>query len=55
MSDLRYAFRMLLKTPASASRAIFALALGIGATTAMFGVIYAFLLRPCLTRSRTSS
>ncbi|MBA2744061.1 MAG: ABC transporter permease [Chthoniobacterales bacterium] len=44
--DLRYACRILLKTPGFAAIAIIALALGIGATTAMFGVIYAFLLRP---------
>src|SRR6188768_68508 len=46
MTDLRYALRMLLKAPGFSATAIFALALGIGATTAMFGVIYAFLLRP---------
>ena len=45
-SDLRYAFRQLLKAPGFSATAIVALALGIGATTAMFGVIYAFLLRP---------
>jgi putative ABC transport system permease protein len=46
MTDLRYAFRQLLKSPSFSATAIFALALGIGATTAMFAVIYAFLLRP---------
>lgn len=46
MSDLRYAFRQLLKSPSFSATAIFALALGIGATTAMFAVLYAFLLRP---------
>ena len=46
MTDLRYAFRQLLKSPSFSGTAIFALALGIGATTAMFAVIYAFLLRP---------
>jgi putative ABC transport system permease protein len=46
MSDLRYAFRQLIKSPSFSATAIFALALGIGATTAMFAVIYAFLLRP---------
>jgi len=46
ITDLRYAFRQLLKSPSFSGTAIFALALGIGATTAMFAVIYAFLLRP---------
>src|SRR6476619_6573015 len=46
MSDLRYAFRQLIKSPSFSLTAIIALALGIGATTAMFAVIYAFLLRP---------
>ena len=46
MTDLRYAFRQLLKAPSFSATAIIALALGIGATTAMFAVIYAFLLRP---------
>ncbi|MEY2562839.1 MAG: hypothetical protein QOH88_1032 [Verrucomicrobiota bacterium] len=46
ISDLRYAFRQLIKSPSFSATAIFALALGIGATTAMFAVIYAFLLRP---------
>jgi len=46
MSDVRYAFRQLIKSPSFTATAIFALALGIGATTAMFAVIYAFLLRP---------
>lgn len=46
MSDLRYAFRQLIKAPSFSATAIIALALGIGPTTAMFAVIYAFLLRP---------
>jgi len=46
MNDLRYAFRQLIKAPSFSATAIIALALGIGATTAMFAVIYAFLLRP---------
>src|SRR5947209_5454643 len=44
--DLRFGLRTLLKTPSFSLTSILALALGIGATTAMFGVIYAFLLRP---------
>src|SRR3954447_24765272 len=46
MGDLRYSFRQLIKSPSFSTTAIIALALGIGATTAMFAVIYAFLLRP---------
>jgi predicted permease len=46
LSDIRYAFRQLIKSPSFSTTAIVALALGIGATTAMFAVIYAFLLRP---------
>jgi putative ABC transport system permease protein len=46
MTDLRYAFRQLVKSPSFSATAMVALALGIGATTAMFAVIYAFLLRP---------
>jgi len=46
ISDLRYAFRQLIKAPSFSATAIVALTLGIGATTAIFAVIYAFLLRP---------
>ena len=46
MTDVRYALRQLIKSPSFSMTAIVALALGIGATTAMFAVIYAFLLRP---------
>jgi putative ABC transport system permease protein len=46
MNDLRFAFRQFLKNPGFTVVAVFALALGIGSTTAMFAVIDAFLLRP---------
>jgi len=46
LSDLKHGFRVLLRTPLFTICTIAALAIGIGATTALFSVVHALLIRP---------
>jgi putative ABC transport system permease protein len=44
--DVRYGLRMLRRRPAFSAVAVVTLALGVGATTAIFSVVYGILLKP---------
>jgi predicted permease len=45
-SDIRYAFRQMHRSPGFAITAVLTLAVGIGATTAIFSLIYITMLKP---------
>lgn len=46
LQDLRYSFKQLLKNPGFTATAILSLALGIGATTAVFSVVWGVMMNP---------
>src|SRR4051812_30625421 len=46
LTDLRFAFRMLIKSPSFSIVAFLAIALGLGVNTTIFGVVNTLLLRP---------
>jgi putative ABC transport system permease protein len=46
LRDVRYAFRMLRRAPAFTAASVLTVALGVGATTTVFSVVYGLLVKP---------
>src|SRR5438034_1141800 len=51
VDDMRYGVRLMRRTPGFATAAALTVALGLGATTAMFSIVYGVLLQPLPYRS----
>ncbi len=53
--DARYGWRMLRRAPVFSAVAVLSLAFGIGANTAIFGLIYGIMLEPLAVREPEDS